>query len=198
MASPIINDLIQSKLHAFAKEVVRRAKLELGTKKRIKYNDGKTANRRMVATGNLQDSIGYVVTGGGVHSAIEFFMATYGKFLNAGVSGRKFKVQGGSPYSYQKAYSTNSSAHQNSILKWMSSRRIKVRDKETGSFVKQTKENRKNLAWLIARKVKDRGLPKTEFFSKGFEELYAELPTQLQFLVAEEMEKMIDEFNIDI
>ena len=167
MASPIINDVIQSKLHAFAKEVVRKAKLELGTKKRIKYNDGKTANRRMVSSGNLQDSIGYVVTAGGVHSAIEFFMASYGKFLDAGVSGRKFKVQGGSPYSYQNAYSTKGNAHQMSILKWMNKRRIKVRDPETGSFIKQTVANRKNLAWLIARKVKDRGLPKTLIEASG-------------------------------
>lgn len=194
----LINDIIQSKLHSFAKEVVRKAKLELGKTQRIKYNDGKTARRRMVASGNLQDSIGYVVTAGGVHQAIEFFMASYGKYLDQGVSGRKFKVKGGSPYRYQQTYSTKSSAHQNSILKWMSSRRIKVRDKDTGSFVKQTVANRKNLAWLIARKVKDRGLPKTEFFSKGLEELYAELPAQLQFIVAEELEKMIDEFNIDI
>jgi hypothetical protein len=198
VASPIINDVIQSKLHAFAKEVVRRAKLELGTKKRIKYNDGKTANRRMVSSGNLQSSIGYVITAGGVHSALEFFMASYGKYLDAGVSGRKFKVQGGSPYSYQNAYSMKSNAHQMSILKWMNKRRIKVRDPETGSFVKQTDANRKNLAWVIARKVKDRGLPKTEFFTKGLEELYADLPAQLQFIVAEEIEKMIDEFNIDI
>ena len=198
MPSPLINDVIQTKLHENDKEVVRKARLELGTKRRIKYNDGTVKNRRMVSTGNLQKSIGYVVTAGGVHSAISFFMETYGYYLDAGVSGRKYKVQGGSPYSYKKSYSTKGAGHQKSIRKWMDKKGIKVRDKETGSFVKQTEAKRNNLAYFIAKKIKERGLPKTEFFSLGFDELYQELPAQLQFLVAEEVEKFLEDINFEI
>lgn len=195
MASPVINDVIQAKLHEFAKEVVRRAKLNLGATRTIKYNDGTSKRRRMVATGNLQNSISYIVTAGGVHSAIQFFMASYGKYLDAGVSGLKHKVRGGSPYKYGKLQASSIS-HKEAMFKWIKARNIKARDPETGSFIKTTDAKRRNMAYFMARKIKERGLPKTEFFSEGFEELYAELPAQLQFLIAEEVGKFLDELNI--
>lgn len=195
MASPIINEVIQTKLHEFAKEVVRKAKLNLGATRTIKYNDGKSKRRRMVATGKLQNSIGYVVTAGGVHSTIQFFMETYGYYLDAGVSGLKHKVKGGSPYKYGKL-KASSISHKEAIYKWIKARNIKARDPETNSFVKTTEAKRRNMAYFMARKIKERGLPKTQFFTEGFEELYDQLPAQLQFLIAEEIEQFLDKLNL--
>lgn len=197
MARPVINDVIQAKLHEFAKEVVRKAKLELGAKRKITYNDGTSKNRRMVATGKLQNSINYVVTAGGVHPTIQFFMERYGKYLDAGVSGLKYKVRGGSIYKYGKLQQSSVS-HQEALYKWIKARNIKARDPETGSFIKTTDAKRRSMAYFMARKIKERGLPKTSFFSKGFEELYEQFPAQLQFLIAEEIEKFIDELNIQL
>ena len=133
-------------LNSFGKQVVAQAKEELEKEK------GNTA---------LGGSIRYELT---KEFNVEFFMNSYGEFLDKGVSGtkvkRSFTNQDGqkesSPFSY-----TTKQPPTGIIDRWVVRKGLEgSRDKE-GKFIK-----RKSMVFLIARSIKRKGIKGLSFFQK--------------------------------
>ena len=109
--------------------------------------------------------------------SVKFYMADYGTFLDKGVSGNKKKrsflnykgVNESSPYSYKAK-----GPPIDILSKWIKKKGIKPkglgrgRDKNTGRFVS-------NLAYLISRKIKIKGIPSLSFFQTPLGDAYKDL-----------------------
>tara|TARA_R110000796_G_C14543406_1_gene433141 strand:- start:1703 stop:2236 length:534 start_codon:yes stop_codon:yes gene_type:complete len=141
---------IERYLNSFGKQVVNRAKANLG-----KAKGGNTKLAQSIKFEIIEDSDGFTV---------QFFMADYGAFLDKGVSGNKKKQSykdyknqtKSSPFSY-----TNKQPPANILAKWISKKGIKGRDKKSGRFISNL-----SLAFLIGRKIKRDGIKSLSFFQK--------------------------------
>jgi len=141
---------IEAYLNAFGKQVVNRAKGNLG-----KAKGGKTA---------LANSIKFEVKPDGNGFVVKFYMADYGAFLDKGVSGNKKKQSyknyknqtESSPYSY-----TTKQPPPGILAKWIKKKGIKGRDKKSGRFISNL-----SLAFIIGRSIKRDGIKSLSFFQK--------------------------------
>jgi hypothetical protein len=141
---------VENYLNSFGKQVVNRAKANLG-----KAKGGSTKLAQTIRFEVKPDSDGFVV---------KFYMADYGAFLDKGVSGNKKKQSyknyenqtESSPYSY-----TTKQPPPDILAKWISKKGLKGRDKKTGRFI-----SHKSLAFIIGRKIKRDGIPSLSFFQK--------------------------------
>ena len=141
---------IERYLNSFGKQVVNRAKANLG-----KAKGGNT---------KLAQSIRFEVEPDANGLVVKFYMDNYGSFLDKGVSGNKKKQSfknyknqtESSPYSY-----TNKQPPANILAKWISRKGIKGRDKKTGRFISNM-----SLAFLIGKKIKRDGIKSLSFFQK--------------------------------
>jgi hypothetical protein len=141
---------IERYLNSFGKQVVNRAKANLG-----KVKGGNT---------KLAQSIRFEVEPDANGLVVKFYMANYGAFLDKGVSGNKKKQSfknyknqtESSPYSY-----TTKQPPTGVIDRWVVRKGLKgSRDKE-GRFIK-----RKSMVFLIARSIKRDGIKSLSFFQK--------------------------------
>tara|TARA_R110001583_G_scaffold11963_1_gene53356 strand:+ start:1014 stop:1541 length:528 start_codon:yes stop_codon:yes gene_type:complete len=143
-------DNIERYLESFGKQVVNRSISNLGKEK-----GGNTA---------LAKSIKFKVITTGDGFSVQFFMDSYGAFVDKGVSGtnkkRSFKDYQGkvitSPYKY-----TNKQPPADILAKWISRKKIKGRDKKTGKFISNM-----SLAFLMGRAIKSKGIQGISFFQK--------------------------------
>jgi len=55
------------------------------------------------------------------------------------------------------------------ILKWMEKKPIRLQDKKRGGFIKNTPENRRQVAFLIGRKIKEQGIEAFPYFTRSLE-----------------------------
>jgi hypothetical protein len=141
---------VENYLNSFGKQVVNRAKANLG-----KAKGGSTKLAQTIRFEVKPDSDGFVV---------KFYMADYGTFLDKGVSGNKKKQSyknyenqtESSPYSY-----TTKQPPPDILAKWISKKGLKGRDKKTGRFI-----SHKSLAFIIGRKIKRDGIKSLSFFQK--------------------------------
>ena len=141
---------IERYLNSFGKQVVNRAKANLG-----KAKGGNT---------KLAQSIRFEVEPDANGLVVKFYMDNYGTFLDKGVSGNKKKQSfknyknqtESSPYSY-----TTKQPPANILAKWISRKKIKGRDKKTGRFISNM-----SLAFLIGKKIKRDGIKSLSFFQK--------------------------------
>ena len=141
---------IERYLNSFGKQVVNRAKANLG-----KAKGGNT---------KLAQSIRFEVEPDANGLVVKFYMDNYGSFLDKGVSGNKKKQSfknyknqtESSPYSY-----TTKQPPANILAKWISRKKIKGRDKKTGRFISNM-----SLAFLIGKKIKRDGIKSLSFFQK--------------------------------
>ena len=151
-------------LNSLGKQVVNRAKANLGKEK-----GGGTA---------LAGSIRYELT---KEFTVKFFMASYGKFLDKGVSGtqvkRSFKNQENqdekSPFSY-----TTKGPPIDILSKWIKMKGIKPKGlgrgrsksytSTSGKKVKGTGRYLSGFAYLISRKIKRDGIKALNFFQKPY------------------------------
>ena len=140
---------IERYLESFGKQVVNRAKGNLQ-----KAKGGNT---------NLEKSISFKVIPDANGFTVQFFMDSYGTYVDKGVSGnkqeRKFKDYKGqvksSPYKY-----TTKQPPSRVLDKWIVKKGIAPRD-EKGRFI-----TRKSISFLIARSIKINGIKSTSFFQK--------------------------------
>lgn len=92
----------------------------------------------------------------------------YWDFVDEGVRGSggyrgSGKARGqGSPFSFKKK-----NIKKGVIEKWISNKPLKLRD-ASGKFISKTKANIKSAAFVIGRAIAQRGLTRTQFFSKPF------------------------------
>jgi hypothetical protein len=120
-----------------------------------------------VVSGNLLDSLKVSKlreNATGLSSQID--MASYGEFIDKGVSGIKKKYQ--TPYSYKKKMPPTSK-----LDKWVVRRGIAPRD-EKGRFLP-----RKSVLFMIARGIYYNGIKPSLFLTKPFETMRKDLPFKL-------------------
>ena len=141
---------VERYLNSFGKQVVNRAKANLG-----KAKGGST---------NLATTIKFEVKPDADGFVVKFYMADYGTFLDKGVSGNKKKQSyknyenktESSPYSY-----TTKQPPPNILSKWIKKKGIKGRDKKSGRFISNL-----SLAFIIGRAIKRDGIKSLSFFQK--------------------------------
>jgi hypothetical protein len=143
-------DNIERYLNSFGKQVVNRAKGNLQKKKG--------------GGSNLENSISFKVITDADGFSVQFYMNSYGTFVDKGVSGNKqkrtFKDYKGqtisSPYKY-----TNKQPPPGILAKWIKKKGIKGRDKKTGRFISNM-----SLAFIMGRAIKRDGIQGISFFQK--------------------------------
>jgi len=141
---------VERYLESFGKQVVNRAKANLG-----KAKGGSTKLAQTIKFEVKRDADGFVV---------KFYMADYGTFLDKGVSGNKKKQSyknyenqtQSSPYSY-----TTKQPPPDILAKWISKKGLKGRDKKSGRFISNL-----SLAFIIGRAIKRDGIKSLSFFQK--------------------------------
>jgi len=146
-------DNIERYLNSFGKQVVNRSKGNLQ-----KAKGGGT---------NLENSISFKVITDADGFAVQFYMSSYGTFVDKGVSGNKqkrtFKDYTGqtisSPYGYKKI-KDHSQPPSRVLDKWIVKKGIAPRD-EKGRFM-----SRKSISFLIARSIGRNGIQGISFFQK--------------------------------
>ena len=142
-------EALERYLNSFGKQVVNRAKGNLQ-----KTKGGGT---------NLEKSLSFKVITDADGFTVQFFMDSYGTFVDKGVSGtkvkRSFKDYKGrtisSPYKY-----TTKQPPSRVLDKWIVKKGIAPRD-EKGRFM-----SRKSISFLIARSIKRKGIQGISFFQK--------------------------------
>jgi len=146
-------EAVERYLNSFGKQVVNRAKGNLQ-----KAKGGGTA---------LENSIAFSVIEKDGDLTVIFKMASYGKYVDKGVSGtevsRSFKDYKGktlkSPFGYRKAKG-HSQPPTKALDKWIVKKGIAPRDKE-GKFM-----SRKSIKFAIAKSIGKKGIQGISFFQK--------------------------------
>ena len=142
-------EALERYLNSFGKQVVNRAKGNLQ-----KSKGGGT---------NLEKSLSFKVVTSAEGFSVQFYMDSYGTFVDKGVSGtevkRSFKDYKGrtitSPYKY-----TTKQPPSRVLDKWIVKKGIAPRD-EKGRFM-----SRKSISFLIARSIKRKGIQGISFFQR--------------------------------
>ena len=143
---------VERYLNSFGKQVVNRAKSNLG-----KAKGGNTKLAQSIRFEVEPDADGFVV---------KFYMTDYGAFLDKGVSGYEKKQSykndknqtESSPYSFKRGTKI---IPPGILAKWIKRKGIKGRDKKSGRFISNL-----SLAFLIGRKIKRDGIKSLSFFQK--------------------------------
>ena len=172
-------------LEQFGNRVVKAAKLNLGATRTITFNDGKKRRRRQVFSGDLKDSIDFNLlvkqnrnTKGQFQSGFNyemlFEMLDYGQYIDEGVDGVKYKVQGGSRFGF-----TNKYPNMGAIRRMVTNNKFKLRDFKTGKFIPKTKANIDSATFLVSRSIYRKGIPKSNFFTAPFALEFEKLPLEI-------------------
>jgi hypothetical protein len=188
-------DNIKMALQKAAREVVRQAKLNLGATQTIVQNDGTSKRKRIDASGNLRNSLKASETQiNDDKVTIGILMDYYGKFVDKGVSGTIHQTPEPSPYSFKNE--GVGPEMQYSIFEWMRTKRIRLRD-VSGKFKKGkiTQKSYENLAYVIARSVKRKGINQTHFITNPFNLMDAQLPEKLQEALSLDIENYLASLN---
>jgi hypothetical protein len=135
-------------LNSFGKQIVKQAQVNLSA-----------AGKK----GALSNSIDFFVIRKGGTLTVRFKMASYGQFVDKGVSGtevkRTFTDRNGKSKSSPFKYTTKQPPS-GIIEKWIKRKGLKGRDKK-GRFI-----THKSLSFLIARSIKKKGIQGISFFQK--------------------------------
>ena len=143
---------IERYLESFGKQVVNRSKGNL---------------QKAGKGGKLEDSIKFEVITTPDGFTVQFYMSSYGQFVDKGVSGtqtkRTFKDYKSktikTPYSYKNSKG-HSQPPSSALDKWVVRKGIAPRD-ASGKFMK-----RKTITFLIARSIGRKGIQGISFFQK--------------------------------
>tara|TARA_R110002020_G_scaffold50389_6_gene142483 strand:- start:703 stop:1278 length:576 start_codon:yes stop_codon:yes gene_type:complete len=156
----------------FADNVVRLAKINIGKTYTAKNSQGKSYKKRIDNSGKLRNSITSELktrTEDGRFSKgfIIFKMLEYGLNVDKGRRAGK-----GVPPQV--------------LIDWIKKKPLRIRDLETGSFVKQTESRVKGLAYVINRKIKKFGIPATNFFTDAYESQETKFIAEMQEAIAQD------------
>ena len=146
-------------------------------------------NANKVDTGRLETDIqeGSVIREGKTYSIdigypVGSEGAKYYDFVNKGVKGFKSGTPN-SPYRFRSAYPSMNGPMVNAIQKWVKrnslSQRTETQKYNTSSLQRKRKSvselnTGRTTAYLIARKIKQRGLPRTGFFDDAIDQVFNE------------------------
>lgn len=171
-------------------EVIKQARLNIGSTRTIVYPDGKKKRRRLDATGKLRKSLKGKFTRKDGRLQLEWNFSKYGEFLDQGVSGTRHKINE-SDFSFKTE--NPSKKHQAAIDSWFKTRKMRLRDFSDPSkgtpFIKETPSRRKSAIFAIARAIKRRGIPRTLWFTEAKESLKAQFLIDLKDAIAKDIQE---------
>jgi len=81
------------------------------------------------------------------------------------------------------------------ILRWMKVKPIRLRDPETGSFIKQTESGLRSAAFLIARAIKKKGIASLKYYEIAYKDT---LPKWSKKLAEAQAEDLAAVFTLEI
>jgi len=190
----VINDAIIASEAANKEDYQKLGKLPFVERTIISYaakfikqvqNNLKKANK--VDTGTLSTDIaqGDLIKQGSSYSLDIGYPASsagakYYDFVNKGVKGFK-SGQPNSPYSFKSAYPSMNGPMVTAIQKWVKRNALSQRNETQKYKLSKLQKKRKSVsqlntgrttAYLIARKIKQRGLPKTGFFDNAIDQVF--------------------------
>ena len=129
------------------------------------------------SNGDLYNTLKYELETGDNSFIIKFLMQEYGIYVDKGVKGKtstypktaaalsKFQYGSGN---FPKGGLTES------INEWVRKKRFQFRDKKSGKFMSYD-----STALMVTRKIYNKGIEATEFFSKPFDRVLKEVPIEL-------------------
>jgi hypothetical protein len=147
---------VQKELERFRDYVISQAKRNLV---KLKKNSSK----------KLYNSIGGRVKSSPNSFEMEFWMEDYGLYQDKGVNG--LKIKHGSEFNFRKGKPNAQMI--SSLDKWIRRKGLSPRNSK-GKFV-----NRKNYKFALARSIFNKGIARSLFFTKPFEDAYKKLPETL-------------------
>ena len=152
-------------LQDFGDRVVKLAQINLGRTYTARRSNGKAYRKRIDSSGTLRKSLKSTLETRGddgrfISGRVDFSMADYGKYVDAGRKPGK-----GIPLA--------------PLEKWIRNKPLRLRDLESGGFVKMTDSRVRSVAYLISRKAKKKGIEATNFLSDPIEDEYPKLAQQL-------------------
>lgn len=107
--------------------------------------------RRKTSTGKLRDSLTYRAVRRGSDYRIELIgRAKHAKYVHFGRRPGKMPPP-------------------QAILQWINDKPIRLQDKKRGGFMKQTPQAKKQVAFLIGRKIKEKGIEPFPYFTRAIE-----------------------------
>ena len=160
---------VQEVIDKFKERVIKEAQQNLQRKKKN-------------VTGKLYNSLDARVKESKNSIELTFGMEEHGWYQDLGVSGRR-QVRSNTPFSYKTKFPPRGA-----IDKWVVQKGIfnnQIRDKK-GRFIK-----RKSLTYLIQRKIFNKGIAPSYFFTKPFEKYIKRLPKDVLDAYGLEFEKLI-------
>lgn len=156
------------------------AMLALYAEEFLKAADDNLNKNNSVQSGSLSDSFRFEVKFMGRKVQMLFYAADYYDYVNEGVQGVKGGLNTTSPYKFK--FLTPSLTHVQAIEKWIreGKKKIQVRDIKYGKTKQESKAiTEKNLAYVIARAIKRRGLKRTGFWSEAFDDTFKDFGLQM-------------------
>ena len=143
-----------------------------------------------VDTGRLSESVSSGELdndGSGVYSILAGYLddsaAPYASFVNQGVKGFVSGEPSDSPFSFKSAWASKNGPMTLAIQKWMKRAGIRSRADDQRSNLSSLQRKRASIAQiqsdrstaqLIASRIKQRGLPKTDFFSSAVRQYFGD------------------------
>lgn len=137
------------------------------------------------ASGALRKSLKFAIKGGDVTFGSSQPSA---KFIYWGVNGTERNRR--SPMSYR-----TKQPPLDPILRWMKVKPIRLRDPETGSFIKQTESGLRSAAFLIARAIKKKGIASLKYYEIAYKDT---LPKWSKKLAEAQAEDLAAVFTLEI
>ena len=159
-------------LQDFADNVVRLAKINTGRTFKAQRANGQFYQKRINSSGRLKNSISSELklrTEDGRFSKgfVIFKMLEYGLAVDQGRKKGK-----GIPMK--------------PLINWINKKPLKIRDLETGAFIKKTKSRVRGLAYVISMNAKKKGIKPTNFFTDAYESSEEKFYLQFQEAIAQE------------
>ena len=159
--------------------------------------------KKRTKSAGLEKGFDYTVTGSknNVTLKFEFGRASkYWQFVDEGVRGSGgFKGSGkargkGSPFRFKKK-----NIKKGVVAKWIKNKPLRLRGAD-GKFLSKTKANIESASFVIGRAIAQRGLERTQFFSKPFKEEVDEnvIATAFSKDLESELDIMLKDINIEI
>tara|TARA_Y100000592_G_C5399392_1_gene282319 strand:- start:299 stop:865 length:567 start_codon:yes stop_codon:yes gene_type:complete len=161
----------------------------------------KNLKNKQTKSNKLYNGIDYVVNSNknGVEVTWEFGGAEdYWQFVDQGVKGAggykgSGKMRGqGSDFRFGSGKGKGDwQDFKTSIKKWIANKPLKLRGAD-GKFVEKNKQNINSAAYLIQRAIYQRGLTRTLFFTKPYDQQVANYENRISQAVSDDLEKELE------
>jgi len=177
-ATPKLNT-VEAMLALYAEEFVNKAKDNL--------NADNSVNSAF-----LRDSIRFETTTFGRLFKVTLYVADYFDYINQGVKGVKGSQN--TPYKFKGLWVSKS--HRDAIEKWIVRNRLTANSKDVKKYGATKRESkaipygdkgRRQLAYLIARSIKRKGITGTGFWTKAFDSTFADFGQQMSKALGEDI-----------